>query len=568
MNSRNDFYSVHKNLIVKSIEELHFDEILNIKEESGNKYALEVSNLIKYVFEGRIGPWGHVQIKNDSFYKLIDLQRVEEFTVNSFFQEIQEICNIDDQTLAQYLEEANQTILSDLKINANHSEMNFNQTSFQAFDQNLPGHTKLIMNKGRIGWGRAEVELYAPEFKNTFKVIWVAIKKVFVTIGIDKNLHRDDLLPQGVVEKLQELDIDDSFIIVPIHPWQWAHYIQNQFLESIVRNEIILLGAIGDNYSPQSSIRTLSNMTSPKSYDLKLSVSILNTSCVRGIPSKYIKDGHLISEFVLNLIDKDSYLKSRMDILKEVCAVKFNNKYFDDINDCSYRYKELFGSIWRESVKSKLKEQEIAVPCASLLIKNNSQSYINYLIDSSCLSTREWVRKYINAVVLPLYHMQLTHGLGLVAHGQNTILVLKNFEPHRLIIKDFHGDLRMSTKSPYCKSRELGSLDQLPEHYLIHDLLTGHFVTVLRFLSRLLSDDGLLKETEFYHICFETIKDFNTEYGEVPTHMNLLKSSFEKILVNKVRFEAGYSETNTRLKPSLGSAISNPMCHEFGVGCA
>ena len=43
------------------------------------------------------------------------------------------------------------------------------------------------------------------------------------------------------------------------------------------------------------------------------------------------------------------------------------------------------------------------------------------------------------------------------------------------------------------------------------------------------------------------------------SNVNLLKKDIEKILVNRIRFTAGYDETHTRLKPLLGNDILNPL---------
>ena len=156
--------------------------------------------------------------------------------------------------------------------------------------------------------------------------------------------------------------------------------------------------------------------------------------------------------------------------------------------------------------------------------------------------------------------MQVKHGVGLVAHGQNTILVLEEGRPSGLIIKDFHGDLRLSESSPY-RQDEMGNiLEILPERYLIHDLITGHFITLLRYLSQLLEEKNLITEEEFYQLLGKEVQRYHFELGDsVSEDVNLLKPEFEKVLVNKVRFEMGYSETEQRLKPLLGKNLKNPL---------
>jgi len=562
MISKMEFYNAHRKLIIKSIEELHYDEIFKF-ERKNEFYILRCIDNVYYQFQAKVGAWGNIQINKDSFTKVKNDFEINEFTVSNFFFEVQEICQLDDQTLAKYIEEANQTIFSDIQVYKNHQSLSFENVNFQTLDQNLAGHTKIIMNKGRIGWGQSDIVDYAPEFRAQFKLIWIAVKKNLLEIGFDDTITQEDIFPQEVLTVKNEKNISDEYFLVPIHPWQWNHYIHNQFLENLVNNEIIELGPIGDFFSAQSSIRTLTNMNNDLSFDIKLSLSILNTSCVRGLSLKYVKNGYQISNLFEEIVKSDSYLRSKLMILKESCAVGLRHKDFNLIKSCSYRYKEFFGAVWRESVASKLGQQELALPCASLLIESETQSYIVYLIENSKLSAKEWMHMYFEVIILPLYHLQLFHGLGLVAHGQNIILVVENFVPKRMLIKDFHGDLRISNNSRHLGKKEFNQLDQLPAHYLIHDLLTGHFVTVLRYLSRHLEEKNRLSEDEFYNVAGDVLSQFIQSYiesnGKIDDELNLLKASFEKILINKVRFVAGYSETSERLRPLLGCELTNPM---------
>lgn len=558
MVSKKNFYQVHRKLIAKAIEELHFDEVLKI-ERNGDSFTLRLRDEISYFFKGNIGPWAHVQVDAATLKKQKGKTEVEEFSANSFFVEIQEICEMSDQTLAQYLEEANQTLFSDLHLFEQRHKIDFSTFNYQVADQRLPGHTKIIMNKGRIGWSKKDIEKYAPEFHPKFKLVWLAIKPTVLDIGLASSLLPRDLVPMSITNKMTNDYLSKGYIIVPVHPWQWEHYLHNQFLELIANKDIVYIGAIGDDYTPQSSLRTLSNLESKNHFDIKLSLSILNTSCVRGIPSKYIKDGHNVSTFLNRLINKDTYLATKVDVLQEVAAVRVRNIYFDKLDESSYRYREFFGCVWRERVEAKLNSSELAIPCAALLIENNEQSYFEYILQRSGLDVEQWIAEYLKVVVLPLYYLQKEHGIGLVAHGQNIILVLEKFRPKRLIIKDFHGDLRLATTSRHLHQEDLKVIDRLPPEYLIHDLLTGHFVTVMRYFSRLIQDKGLLEEKTFYSIAWRVINEFHNNQAYSQMSSSLLKRWFEKILVNKVRFIDGYSETSKRLEPCLGSLILNPL---------
>lgn len=552
------YVETQKRLIIKAIEELQFEELFQL-EKSEEGFRLKSNEDVYYSFNGTFGAWGNIQIDFFSFKKFNNEKEIFNFTIGDFFIEFQKNCKMSDQTLAQYVEEANQTLFSDIKVYENLERFNFNKLNFQYVDQNLPGHPKLIMNKGRVGWGTEEIQKYAPEFFPAFQLRWVAVKKEKVEFGISHKIDYKKLVPDSVSSSVFKMIKQEDYFICPIHPWQWGRYIYNQYQYEITSGDIIDLGCVGDFYSPQASIRTLSNKDNPKQYDIKTSLSILNTSCVRGISSKFINVGCEISENVKCLIKEDYFLSTRIDVLEEVAAIKFPNKHFEFTKNASYRYHELFGCVWRESVASKLEDDEFAIPIAGLLIKNKVDSMVRVLIENSNLNAEMWIRKYCETVILPLYHLQIEHGLGLVAHGQNTILVFKNNCPSKLIIKDFHGDLRISEDSAHKNNPHFQALDVLPAEYLLHDLVTGHFITVLRYLSRLFKEEKILTEDEFYKYLGDVIATYSCGSNAINEKNNILKEKFEKILINRVRFKAGYSETNQRLRPMLGKDLTNPL---------
>ncbi len=553
---------IHCELVGKAIEELHYEEVLSPAFVEGQDvYELKVCDDISYYFSGRIGAWGNVLVDANTLKKVTKNESTD-ISFTQFFLDVRDLIHIDDETLARYLEEANQTLYSEIIYSQKIEKLSFeaiSKYSFSDIDRLLKGHTKIIMNKGRIGWGESDILQYAPESGGQFQLRWIAVHKSICITGFSEGFDQLDLVERSIRDRFLSLTSTTEFCLVPVHPWQWDHYIRIQFIEQIQNKLIIDLGVGEDYYKSQSSLRTLSPVNYSQ-YDTKVSLSILNTSCVRGIPAKYIQNGHIISDEVKQLISKDDFLALNCQSLSEVGAVKVCHRPFEQIAKCSYRYHELLGAVWREAVDSKLADGEKALPTAALLIENSHGILIKELINKSGLGVQKWLMKYFDAVVLPLYHLQVKYGVGLVAHGQNTILVHENGFPKRLIIKDFHGDLRMSESSPLGMT-ELGKiLDVLPDKYLIHDLYTGHFVTLLRYISRKLEDYHLVKEVEFYTILGESIHRYHREFGRPSDgDVNLLNQSREKVLVNKVRFVYGYSETQERLKPLLGKNLDNPL---------
>ena len=364
---------------------------------------------------------------------------------------------------------------------------------------------------------------------------------------------------------LREVQLNfTDYYYLPVHPWQWNRFIKIQYISMLADGSIVSLGIFGDIYIPQISIRTLSNISRPEKFDIKLPLSILNTSAIRGIPARYIGIGTKLSRYVQELCHKDKLLKEKnTDVLIEVAGMSVRHILYTQIKNSPYRYQEFLGVIWRESSASKIISNEKAIITGSLFYQDlNGQSLIGAYIKKSGMSMSAWLEAYFEVVVVPLYHLQLQYGLGLVAHGQNIILRMKDFCPYGIILKDFQGDLRLSETS-ILNSREdfklvAGKLDKMPANHLIHDLLTGHLVTVLRFISETMEESDNFKEIKFYQILSKVISNYTKTY-KVPEELNFLNKTIQRVLVNKVRFKIGYGDSSERPRPMVGEDLQNPI---------
>lgn len=551
----NSSSTVERNMICKALEELYFEEIIELKYKCGY-FILELEN-IYYEFTGEKVAFDSLCIEEKSLKKYTINGHQLELDASFFFLEVQDFLGVDDIILSHFLSELQSTLFSDELVFNNQDNLvlkDLEYFSFNDLDTILDGHPKILLNKGRIGWGSNEIRKYAPESLNDFKLRWLLIHKCIVNFSISNEIDSAAL-------NYPEVEYDlDNFLLVPVHPWQWENKLSLYFQKEIKNKKIIDLGLIGSLYKPQISLRTLS---CTGGYDYKTSLSILNTSCYRGISSQYIEEGPIISQKVDKLIKNDVFLSGKVDVLRDKFNFHVPNPIFDQVKDAPYQFNECFGGVWRESVNSKIAEFERALPTAALTLKVSDGWFVLDLINQSGLAVSDWLKKYFEIVVIPLYHLQIKYGLGLVAHGQNTILVLRNHIPYRLIIKDFHGDLRLAQDSCLCDENAFSKLDRLPSHYLIHDLVTGHFITVLRYVAKVFQKNTDLTFEKFFYILGEVIEKYETKNNITLSKSLLMSAELDKVLVNKVRFKMGYSDTNERLKPLVGQKIKNPLLGSY-----
>jgi aerobactin synthase len=135
-----------------------------------------------------------------------------------------------------------------------------------------------------------------------------------------------------------------------------------------------------------------------------------------------------------------------------------------------------------------------------------------------------------------------------------------------MYVKDLQGDLRLvqddlpelASLSSVVKKR----LTRLPPHYLIHDLQTGHLITVLRFVSATLQEAMEFPEEGFYQIlsvCLQKYQESQPGLAERFRTRPLLEPTMVRVLINRVRFQIGYADSAERPLPTLGTDLRNPL---------
>lgn len=551
-----NWQQVNLNLIAKAIGEMVFEETLLVSE-SDSLFSFTTSSGISYSFQGEKSLWNWIKVDPNS----IKRNGSSQLEASLFFIDTQEYTQMSDITLAQFIEEMRSTLFADLKLLQGPSINEFIELNYLESQQSLNGHPKILMNKGRIGWDTNDWRKYAPENKELFPLRLIAIKTSFLKGVLPQNKHYEGLTSSEHIESIKKQVDLSLFTLMPVHPWQWENVVLYHFQKEIHEGNLIDLGLTKNHFSPQVSLRTLNSVFPETAFEIKLPLSILNTSCIRGVPAKTIELGPLISKALTTLIAQDEFLKEKVDILNEEAGVTYIPEDLAMIKGAPYRFHEYLGAIWRESADSKISPDQQIILTANLLYQDtHGKGAAAAYIRKSGLSAKEWFTSYTQVVILPLLHLQHQHGIGLVSHGQNIMLVMENYRPKKLVLKDFQGDFRFSTKAPQNTIELFGeayqNITKLKPEHLIHDLYTAHFVTLLRYVGMTLSLENVISEKDFYTTISQEVSSYENSFG---SEISLLKQYFEKILVNSVRFKIGYGDSMERPLPLLGQQILNPL---------
>ncbi len=563
-------------LAAKIIGECTYEECLQPQPLACGDYELRLASDICYRFRARETVWGWLRVDPLSLRR--DAESVSS-AVQLLIDARQEL-GVSDITLGGLIEEIQNTLYSEVmrqqRLEGWWAEalLALPGPRLQAL---LDGHPKALANKGRLGWGERELHAYAPEADNAFALRYVALHRDCCHVVLAQTVSPASLLAQSVEGdfletvrwRLEERGVSpDDYLVVPVHPWQFQRFIAIQYAQQLACGELIDLGSGGDLYLPQQSIRTLSNVSRPGFCDIKLSLTILNTSCYRGIPAAPLAAGVSVSAWLKQLVASDALLAERgLTVLAELAGVHLPQPYQAQVAGSPYRYQEMLGAVWRESIESKLAEGEQGLLMSTLMQTDcEGRALIAELVAQSGLPVAQWLRELFDVVVVPLYHLMCGYGVGLVAHGQNVSLIVNAGRPQRAVIKDFHGDLRLVDRElPELESlpaQARAALTRLPPEHLLHDLVSGHFVTTLRFISPLVEEQLGLEEREFYAILADSLRDYMSGQPQLEERFDwfpLLSDTLLKVCVNRVRFRIGYGDSDQRPLPELGSPIANPL---------
>lgn len=514
-----DWDFVNRRLVAKMLSEMEYEQVFHAESQGDDHYCINLPGA-QWRFIAERGIWGWLWIDAQTL-RCTD----EPVLAQTLLMQLKPVLSMSDATVAEHMQDLYATLLGDLQLlkarrGLSASDLiNLDADRLQCL---LSGHPKFVFNKGRRGWGKEALERYAPEYTNTFRLHWLAVKREHMIWRCDNDLDIQQLLtaamdPQEFTrfsQVWQENGLDHNWLPLPVHPWQWQQKIATDFIADFAEGRMVSLGEFGDQWLAQQSLRTLTNASRRGGLDIKLPLTIYNTSCYRGIPGRYIAAGPLASRWLQQVFATDATLvQSGAVILGEPAAGYVSHEGYAALARAPYRYQEMLGVIWRENPCRWLKPDESPVLMATLMeCDENNQPLAGAYIDRSGLDAETWLTQLFRVVVVPLYHLLCRYGVALIAHGQNITLAMKEGVPQRVLLKDFQGDMRLVKE-------EFPEMDSLPQEvrdvtsrlsadYLIHDLQTGHFVTVLRFISPLMVRLGV-PERRFYQLLAAVLSGFH-----------------------------------------------------------
>ncbi|GIN10881.1 siderophore biosynthesis protein [Shouchella clausii] len=511
------------------MEAILFERLLDVKEtnkSNGDTVFTVYGRSFLFQCIGKRSAFGRIRLQQGP-YRLIGkrqvrLAKLEEIVSELTAKETRKQALVDELLQTIKLSDWNETRLG---MTSSRRGLAYEQLEAALIE----GHLYHPCFKARKGFSLDDHYHYGPEAKQSFHLVWLGVRKQDAIVhypqeaGCFLQQELGTSVWQALVKALSEAGGQLSeYEFIPVHPWQWQALNGNLLQQAIKSRDVLYLGRFGDGYCATQSLRTVMNVEHVTKAQLKLSLNVVNTSSVRTIPPHLIAAAPAISVWLQRIIDSDPFLKDEIGVerLAEYAGVAYEPK--------GKRWNKALlgqiGCIWRESVSSKLRPGEQAIPMNALpLLEEDGALFIAPLLEQ--FGIEAWLMQLFKISVVPIIHLLAGHGIAIEAHGQNVILVTEQGWPKRVILRDFHESIEY--KENFVKNRawipHFSTLHQtfqtgkMDEHYWMSSLealrelvMDTLFVYQLTELSWRLEQHFHYSEQRFWSLVDCAIHDYAT----------------------------------------------------------
>ncbi|PRW64190.1 IucA/IucC family protein [Actinopolyspora mortivallis] len=319
------------------------------------------------------------------------------------------------------------------------------------------GHGLHPCGKVRLGFEPEDCLNYAPEGGRRVALAFVAVRGELLASTADHGGRSvGELVGEHfprvhglAVRELRERGEDPgAYALVPVHPWQLRVAVPRHYREEVESGGLVPLERPRLPCRPTLSLRTLVTVLPGRHgrrLTVKTSLDVLLTSTRRTMSAGTTRDGPATSVLLRELLAREPVAAGRVDTVADLAGVAFAAS---GAEEGSPRGRGL-SALLREDPADRLGEGDRLVPvsalraCSPVSGRVLAADLVDHLATCDRVSGAEAARRFLRgygellfAATLPLLSR---HGVALEAHMQNTLLVLRDGRPARLLLRDFAG---------------------------------------------------------------------------------------------------------------------------------
>ncbi|RCW42888.1 siderophore synthetase component [Halopolyspora algeriensis] len=571
-----------RELLAKTLAELSYEQLLEPVGTRPGHYRLDLPGAVSYAFSADGGAFGHWRVDPTSITRTAAGTEEPADDPLQFLLDARTVLGISGDTAGHLARELTATLTADARLLGPDAvtAAELADLGYIDLEGHQTGHPWLVPNKGRMGFSASDAAHYAPEARREHRLPWIAVHHSLAEYRAVEGLSRDELLGgeldddtrQRFTEELTGRGLTpQDYIWMPVHPWQWDEVVLPTFTPQIAAQRIVPLGEGPDRYRAQQSIRTFANLDRPEQHYVKLPLSILNTLVWRGLPTERTVAAPAVTSWMLGIAETDEFLRddTRAVLLGEVASVTVQHPVLERIDDVPYQYRELLGTIWRQSLANKLDSGERARTLASLLhVDAHGRAFVTELVERSGLDAETWLQRLFGALLPALLHFLYRYGVVFSPHGENTIVVFDEHDvPARLAVKDFVDDVNISA-DPLPELADLpaevdAALLREPPEFLRQFIQSGLFVGHFRYLAPLVADHLGVPQERFWTMVREEVLAYQKRFPELAERFamfDLFTPEIERLCLNRNRLLLdAYRDRPERPHAAVHGHVPNPL---------
>ncbi|MEV4559474.1 IucA/IucC family siderophore biosynthesis protein [Kitasatospora sp. NPDC049285] len=515
----------NRHLVRKAIAEFSHERLLTPRHLADGRYELTCDDgTTVYRFTARRYALDHWHLDADSLSRHRSTEPEHELPLDAvdFCTEFAGSLGLSAQVLPVYLEEITSTLASAaFKLGRPQpSAAELAKADFQTIETGMTeGHPGFVANNGRLGFGGDEYPRYAPEAASPVRLLWLAAHREHTTFTSCADLDYRTLLdgelgPEqlaGFTAVLVDAGLDpDAYLLLPVHPWQWWNKLSVTFAGELATRRLVFLGEGRDDYLAQQSIRTFFNTSDPAKHYVKTALSVLNMGFMRGLSAAYMEATPAINDWLARLIAADPVLTaSGLTVIRERAAIGYRHRQYEAATDRYSPYRKMLAALWRESpVPALAPGQRLTTMAALLHSDTDGHPLAAALVEQSGLAPAVWLRRYLDAYLVPLLHSFYAYDLAFMPHGENTILVLEDGAVVRAVFKDIAEEIVVMDPHAVLPPEVQRIRADVPEGMRLLSIFTDVFDCFFRYLAPLLAEAGTLDEDAFWRTVAECVADY------------------------------------------------------------
>ncbi|GAA2384814.1 IucA/IucC family protein [Streptomyces glaucosporus] len=554
-----------RRLLAKAVEEFAYEELLvPVPGPGPGDWRLELGDGVHWTFRAARGAFGSWRLVPGTLRRHPEPGGGEEAGPERLLLDARPVLGWDGPTTAEVLRELTatrraqaETIARDLPAadlaDLDHLDLEAHQD----------GHPCMLLNKGRLGFSASDAAAYAPEAAGEVRLRWAAAHTSLASYagvpGLDSGTLLAEELDAATRERFAAVLADacsrgpygtGEFVWLPVHPFHWDEAVGPLFAPYLADGRIVPLGEGPDRYRPLQSVRTLANLDRPERRNVKVPLLIRNTLVWRGLAGAPTQAAPDVSAWLRAIRDADPYLRDgvRFHPLGEVASVAVHHPLYESVADAPYRYHELLGAVWREPVAGVLRDGERARTMAALLkTGSDGRALAAELVERSGLAPRDWLARFLAALLPGLLHYLYRHGVAYCPHGENTVVLFGADEtPVGVALKDFAEDVNLlpGDRPEYAGLPERAGavLLRWPARELAHSLLSAVFAGHFRFFAPLVEEHLGVPEGDFWRLVRAEVDRYHARFPELTDQFEefgLLAPVFDRVALNREQLLGG-----------------------------